>query len=280
MANPPGAAATGELYGDERYFVNPDFGAVEAGGFHGYRDYLADRRRIEDKFEEVLARVERLAGDGRRLRDVGAGPGFMLAAAQRRGWDAQGLDLNPWAVDYARRELAVEVRRGDLLEAELPAASFDAVTMMDLVEHVPDPAHLLVAAARVLRPGGVLAVLTPDAGAVVSRALGRRWPEVERAPEHLVLFSLRGLAALLGRCGFQALESHSVGKTSSLATLVSEVAPIAGGLAGPLERALGALGLAERELTLDARTKFCLYARRGGDAPATGAPARAAEGAP
>ena len=71
--------------------------------------------------------------------------------------------------------------------------------MMDVVEHVPDPDALLAQAARLVRPGGVLVLLTPDSGARVSRLLGRRWPEVQRPGEHVVLFSRDGLTAALRR---------------------------------------------------------------------------------
>jgi len=265
-------AESRRLYEDERYFANPDFGSPESGGYHGYRDYLADRHHIEAKFAGVLAHVERRVEPG-RLLDVGAGPGFMVAAATARGWRACGLDLNRWAVDRARGE-GLDVRLAALDQAGLGDASFDCVTMMDLLEHVSEPATLVAEAARIVRTGGALAVLTPDAGSPVSRALGARWPEVQRAPEHMVLFSVAGLAALLARHGFEPVGWHSIGKTSSLATLSADVAPAlpAGGAA--LERAVSALPVADRSVELDPHTKFCLYARR------VPAPARPGSGRP
>jgi SAM-dependent methyltransferase len=146
--------------------------------------------------------------------------------------------------------------------------------MMDLLEHVPDADELVSDGAAALRPGGVLAVLTPDAGSPVSRALGRRWPEAIRAPEHLTLFSRRGLAALLGRHGFDVIGAHSIGKETSLETLAADVAPVAPGLVGKAAAAARSAGLAERTVDFDPHTKFCLYARRedgpdgGGRTPA------------
>jgi len=272
------ATQTRRLYEDERYFTNPHFGSSRIGGFHGYKDYLADRHHIEAKFAGVLEHVERHVAP-RRLLDVGAGPGFMVAAASARGWSACGLDLNRWAVDRARDE-GLDVRLAALDDAEIEDASFECVTMMDLLEHVSEPRVLVAEAARIVRIGGVLAVLTPDAGSRVSRAMGARWPEVQRAPEHMVLFSVAGLAALLEGHGFEAVGWHSIGKTSSLATLSADVAPAlpAGGAA--LERAVSALPVADRSLELDPRTKFCLYARRvaspapAGDAAALRRPPR------
>ena len=225
----PAAGAGAALYAGERYYANPSFDSPESGGFFGYKDYLADRAHIERKFERVLERLERHASPG-RLLDVGSGPGFLLAAARRRGWEARGVDPNPWAVRHARDELGLDVVEGTLDDVEV-GESYDALTMMDVIEHVSDPDALVSRAAGLTRPGGALAVLTPDAGSPVSRAMGRRWPEARRAPEHLVLFSAGGLEQLLRRHGWTPVDRHSIGKESSLATLAADMAP-AGARAG------------------------------------------------
>ncbi|MGH3994360.1 MAG: class I SAM-dependent methyltransferase, partial [Pseudonocardiaceae bacterium] len=111
-------------YDGRDYFVDAGFGPPGAGTFHGYRDYLADRREITQKFEQVLEHVERLVPPG-RLFDVGAGPGFMVAAARDRGWDAAGVDLNAWAAAYARDELGVDVRCASLEDAQLGDGELD-----------------------------------------------------------------------------------------------------------------------------------------------------------
>jgi len=265
--NPPEDELSAGLYDDARYFNNPDYGPPDAGSFHGYRDYMADRAPIEAKFGETLAWIERFVEPG-LLLDVGAGPGFLLSAARERGWDGQGLDLNPWAAAYARDQLGILVAQERLESAAFEEASFDAVTMMDLLEHVSDPDALIAESARVTRPGGILALLTPDAGSIVSRALGCRWPEIQRAGEHLVLLSVKGASCLVARHGYEVLGWHSVGKTSSAITLLADVAPAlpaVARIAGPLLRATGRQ---EQQVSFDPHTKFVLYARRrsGGDA--------------
>jgi SAM-dependent methyltransferase len=252
---------TAALYKDEAYFQNPEFSEPENGGYHGYRNYLDDRAHIFDKFDGVVRRMEGIVTPG-RLLDVGAGPGFLVAVARRRGWDALGIDLNPWAAGYAKRELDVEVRIQTIEELNFRPGEFDAVTMMDLLEHVPDPGPLLAKAASITRSGGALAVLTPNAGSLVSRLMGGRWPEIQRAPEHLVLFSVRGLSHLLGENGFDVVSWHSVGKTSSVATLLADVAPALPGFGRSLERAAANRAFGRRTFNLDPHTKFCLYARR------------------
>jgi 2-polyprenyl-3-methyl-5-hydroxy-6-metoxy-1,4-benzoquinol methylase len=231
------------------------------GHVHGYSsDYLADRAYIEAKFDRVLGHLERYVSPG-RLLDIGAGPGFLLAVAKRRGWDAVGLDLNEWAVQYGRGELGVDLRLGALGPDSFPGEQFDAVTMMDLVEHVPSSEDLLRDVARVVRPGGAVALLTPDAGARVSRSLGHRWPEVVPG-EHAVLFSVDGLGRALARHGFTASGWHTVGKEAPVATLLADAAPAAPGWVHRVRDFVAHRSLGERVVDVDPHTKFCLYARR------------------
>jgi 2-polyprenyl-3-methyl-5-hydroxy-6-metoxy-1,4-benzoquinol methylase len=248
------------LYGDRRYYENPEFGLPEVGGYNGYRQYLADRRHIEAKFDEILHRLEQLRPPG-RLLDVGAGPGFLISAARPRGWDAVGVDLNRWAADYAR-EFGLDVRATSLTDAGFDDAAFDAVTMMDVIEHVSDVDGLVAEAARVTRPGGTLALLTPDAGSPVSRALGGRWSELQRVPEHVTLLSVRGATSLLERHGYEVIGWHWIGKRSDVSTLLADVYPTAPAIVGPLQAGLEGRPVMDRVITADPRTKFCLYARR------------------
>jgi 2-polyprenyl-3-methyl-5-hydroxy-6-metoxy-1,4-benzoquinol methylase len=255
----PPAAELAELYGGPRYFRNPEFGA---GSYHGYLDYEADREHIVGKFDAILARIETQIDPG-RLLDVGCGPGAMLSAATARGWQAEGIDLNPWAVEEAADRHGLDARLGSLPDPRLPSERFDVVTMMDLIEHVPDPSELLAEVARILEAGGMIAILTPDAGSWTSRGLGSRWPEALRAPEHVTLFSVPGLERLVDRSGFAALGYHSVGKTSTLATLAADISPVAPAVLDPIADRLASSRFGQATFELDPRTKVCLYARLG-----------------
>ena len=265
----PSAESVRALYGGESYFANPAFGDPGTGGYYGYKDYLGDRGHLSEKFHQLIARLECHVTPG-PLLDVGAGPGLMVAAARSRGWDAVGVDINPWAARYGREELGVEVREQSLEAAALADESFAAVTMLDLIEHVLDPDALVCEAGRVTAPGGGLAVLTPHAGSPVSRAMGARWPEVQRAPEHVTLFSVAGLAELLSRHGYNVVGRRSIGKTSSLRILAADVGPVAPAVGRAVERAVEQLPVGEWNVHLNPRTKFVLYAVKMPAAPSGG----------
>ncbi|HEX9890138.1 MAG TPA: class I SAM-dependent methyltransferase [Nitriliruptorales bacterium] len=258
---PDGEVLRTEVY-HEHYFANPAFHATDGDAYHGYMDYRRDRPHIEARLREVLDHVEAKRAPG-RLLDVGCGFGFFVALAQRSGWDAWGAELNHHAVAWGREHVTDRVVEATVDDLPFEDASMDLVTLFDVIEHLPDPAHDLVEVARVLRPGGHLVVATPDAGSLAARVLGARWLEVQRAPEHLHFFDVPGLSRLLANAGFAAIEWHTMGKITSVRTVLADLKFSAPRLFHALERGLDRLGAADRVVDVDPRTKFCVYARKG-----------------
>jgi 2-polyprenyl-3-methyl-5-hydroxy-6-metoxy-1,4-benzoquinol methylase len=138
-------------------------------------------------------------GEPPLVLDVGCGVGLLLDEARRRGWRAQGVELSDWGVRRARH-LGLDVFQGTLEESGFEPGSFDAVFMIDVLEHLADPVRTLVKVSQLLRPGGVLCVVTPDAASLAARALGSRWWGM--LPGHVVLFPRQGLRELLRTLGF------------------------------------------------------------------------------
>lgn len=136
-----------------------------------------------------------------RLLDVGAGSGWLVEHMGRLGWQAEGLDFDPQAVASARGRGLV-FHQGGLLQQDFPEAAFDAVTMSHCIEHVHDPVAWLAEARRILRPGGRLALATPNSGSFCHRWFGESWRGLE-PPRHLQLFNARSMASVLRSAGFR-----------------------------------------------------------------------------
>lgn len=146
--------------------------------------------------------VERAKLEG-RLLDVGCGTGSFLAQMRRRGnWEVYGLDISHEAVQYARYRLGLQVFHGKLEDAQYPSASFDVVTLWDVLEHLHDPRGTLREVRRVLRRDGVLALTVPNAGSLDARLFGPYWIGLD-PPRHLYAFTRETLEQLFAQSGFE-----------------------------------------------------------------------------
>ena len=182
--------------------------ALFYSGFYLSEDELSPPEFVNTRLEEITAQFSTYR-QGNRLLDIGCGAGNLLAAARKNGWNAQGLDVSARAVKHVR-DLGFEVYEGELHDAEFPSQHFDVVTAAELLEHLIDPQPLLQEVARILRPGGLFWTTTPHARGISGRILGLKWRCVW-PPEHLQLFSIRGIEKLLRGAGFRQLRIDTTG---------------------------------------------------------------------
>jgi 2-polyprenyl-3-methyl-5-hydroxy-6-metoxy-1,4-benzoquinol methylase len=107
-------------------------------------------------FDAILARIERhLGGAKGRLLDVGCSYGNALLAARARGWEVAGIELSRPAVEYGVQSYGLDIRMAELQRAGFEPASFDAILMHHVLEHVLEPDVLVQQVRALLRPGGV-----------------------------------------------------------------------------------------------------------------------------
>lgn len=159
-----------------------------------------------------------------RFLDVGCATGRLIYHMARLGWHVTGIDVNADAVAVARAN-GLDVAEGVLETQSFPNASFDAVHMGDVLEHLPHPRQALLTAQRLLRPGGLLVVHTPNADCGFARAslslsrwFGLPWLWSE-APYHLHEFTPAALSRLLDRAGFEVTQIRCDGRPSFLYAL-------------------------------------------------------------
>jgi len=131
--------------------------------------------------------------------EIGCGAGDQLLALQKAGWNVLGIDFDPDAVATAKAR-GLDVRLGDLRQALLPAASFDAIVMSHVIEHVIDPIGLLRECARILKPRGDFVAITPNASSWGHRKFRESWRGLE-PPRHLTVFTPRALRLAIAKAG-------------------------------------------------------------------------------
>ena len=136
---------------------------------------------------------------GGRLLDIGCATGAFLLAAKNRGWNTQGLDVSPAAAQVAREVVGVDVGAGTLESFAFPSATFDAVTAWEVLEHLPDAKSFLKEINRVIKPGGVVALSTPNWRSPWER---KTKDDNRRPPYHLTFWSTEPIKRLLLDSGF------------------------------------------------------------------------------
>ena len=171
-------------------YVSPIFDEAHYKNVYASRDYQDIVRDLGIKSHDY--RVERFGRERvtlmaanlttvetPRYLDVGCSTGFVVEAARDTGWDAVGIDLNPSAIEFGRTR-GLNLRSVALDDAGFEPASFHAVSLFDVLEHLPDPVRTLRACTRLLKRDGILFLYVPNYDSASRLLMGKDahfiWP--------------------------------------------------------------------------------------------------------
>lgn len=148
------------------------------------------------------------------LLDIGCATGDFLLTAPSGDWQLSGVEFSPYASNLARKRTRLPVLQGGIEQATrvVVSHSLDAITLWDVIEHVPDPRACLRTCRGLLRDDGFLFLTTGRFDSLSARLMGRRW-HLMIPPRHLFFFSLRGIRLLLESCGFRWLGMSYEGRS-------------------------------------------------------------------
>lgn len=161
------------------------------------------------EYDLILAGLADFGGQG-RLLDFGSGPGYFLSQAEKKGWEAHGVEVGIWAEQMAERLDLKHFHRGLLNDQNFPDGFFDVVCADQVVEHLPSPQRELAELHRILKPGGLLYVSVPNYRCL-SIVLGCDDFELNFPMAHVNYFTPTTLSKLLTKCGFKVLRTTSSG---------------------------------------------------------------------
>lgn len=174
--------------------------------------HRAARFEVDPASAASLARLVESAEGYRqtgRWLDLGFGEGALLQAAEAGRWACHGVEVSPQALAFGRSRGWAALKPSEARD-RFPVGGFDVVTLVEVVEHLADPRVALDQAVRWLRPGGLFYLTTPNANSLNRRLLGAGW-SVFCPPEHLHLFTARGLRILLDDAGLSVLRVRTEG---------------------------------------------------------------------
>ena len=174
----------------------------EGGQKDGYADYLRSESVLRIEFRRALAQLRRHGTKGGRLLEVGCAYGFFLLEAQRY-FECSGIEISDDATKFCRSR-GLDVRFGTVTEDLITQGPFDAVVMLDCVEHLVNPGETLAILWHALSKRGSLMISTGDWASFLACVMGRRW-RLMTPPQHLFFFSRRTLTSLLAKTGFRVV---------------------------------------------------------------------------
>lgn len=156
--------------------------APSEAALDGYypKGYHSTTKRYRGGMDRVLSLVhrsrirtlERLTGGPGSVLDIGCGPGVLINQMRARGWSVRGTERSPSAAQQARDVFHLDVSAVDVDALAAAGATYDAVVLWHVAEHLRRPEETVRAIARLLRPGGVLLVAVPNFGSPEAR-IGR-----------------------------------------------------------------------------------------------------------
>jgi SAM-dependent methyltransferase len=157
----------------------------------------------------VLQQLKKLGVEDGTILDVGAFSGMFLQNARRLGFDVVAVEPIWEAYHHLSEALGIAAVHGDLFSAAFPPESFAAVSLLDVIEHIPDPVVELQEVYRVLKPGGVLVMTTPNVAGLMQRVVGAKrkifgqpWCPIDDVPWHLWGFTPHNFQICMRKAGF------------------------------------------------------------------------------
>jgi 2-polyprenyl-3-methyl-5-hydroxy-6-metoxy-1,4-benzoquinol methylase len=192
---------SGEALG--HYYPDAYFGSEEQR-FIGLGQRLFRQGRLQ-----LAERIHAQHKQPGRALDIGCGPGWMLQRLHQHGWDCYGTE---WSQELANRlnEMGLHVYRElDVRNCSFAEQSFDVVTLWHVFEHISNPSETLDEIHRILKPGGLLIIATPDIGGAVAQFTRDNWFALD-VPRHLYHYSYRTLPEIMTRHGFKVIRRHDL----------------------------------------------------------------------
>lgn len=174
-------------------------------------------------FHTILNALSKMPLGGKRLLDIGSANGLFVYLARQEGYLAEGIEPAASLVNEAEKRYGIELFNGTLDGFPRQSESWDIVTLLDLIEHIADPAAFLRQVNGLMSDGGLLVIVTPDIDSLAARLMQRRWWHHRIA--HIQFFPLKTMNRLLQDCGFEIEMKRRYAWHFSSLYLVSRLIP-------------------------------------------------------
>ena len=180
----PTAKEVEEIYSDDYFFK----------GGAGYDDYTLEKDMLIKRGEYYADKMNKFIEPGKAL-DIGAAAGFLLKGFENKGWHGTGIEPNNSIVEYGKKVIGVNIKRGTIETVELEE-KFDLVILIQVMAHIYDLHHSMNRIYNFLKPTGLVLIETWNKDSFTAKIFGKNWHEYS-PPGTLNFFSKRTLDRLM-----------------------------------------------------------------------------------
>ncbi len=171
----------------------------------GYTDYFSQSNlNINVEYFSILqqhiGRKEQIS-----YLDIGCGPGTLVKLASENNWNAIGIEISKWAVNYAKHN-GINVIENNLIDSKFPDEYFDLVSMFDVLEHLPNPTSCVGEIYRILKPCGIVVTETPNVDGFFAKYFYRQKSDIVKPRAHICLYSPSTALRLFQAAGFSKID--------------------------------------------------------------------------
>jgi SAM-dependent methyltransferase len=212
-----------------------------------------------DDFENILSRIKLYQASG-TLLELGCLTGHFLALARKAGYEGVGIELDPWAAAYARREFGLTVHETPVPDLHFDDQTFDVIAMFHVMEHLTHPMETLLDLRRILKDTGLLAIEIPIVDTLYPTIMGRRHRHF--VFDHTLFMSRKTAAGFLHKAGFEILYTELTGRRLRLERIAWVLSKHTEAFGRFLDHAFRAMHVQERTVNINARDNYRIYCRK------------------
>jgi SAM-dependent methyltransferase len=194
------------------------------------------------------------------LLELGCLTGHFLALARRAGYEVIGIEPDPWAAEYARREFDLSIYEMPAPDLRFDDRTFDVIAMFHVMEHLTQPMETLLALRRILKDTGLLAIEIPIIDTLYPKTMGRRHRHY--VFDHTLFLSRKLAAEFLRKAGFQILHTELTGRRIRLERVAWVLRKHTESFGRIMERAFKALHIEEGTVHINMRDNYRMYCRK------------------
>lgn len=204
---------------DPEEFYTEDYFTGRVDG--AYLDYVGSQTTLRSEFRDQLAFLKSHTPKGGKLLEVGCAYGFFLQEAKSH-FDVYGFEVAHAAVAHCHRTGLPNVQQGIVTEDFLKQhGPFDAIVLLDVIEHIDDVEEAMAMLTRYLNPAGVILVTTGDWNSLPARITGAKW-RLMTPPLHLWFFTPKGLTEMFQQMGLKMEHTSHPWKLVPLELILSQ----------------------------------------------------------